>query len=162
MAPPHLAYPDLALDNFSGTDPDQDAEVFIRLLECKINSALGTEPDAADAEYVIYQFRKKASLSSPLRGPAAELYGSTIQEAVTWDEVRTLFITRLSDRGNKFRHRMEVEHCKRDDLDEIRNFLRRIKKTVDKGWPENMVGIAVAEQKAERIAQAKQRRQRFI
>ena len=26
MANAHLAYPDLALDKFSGTDPDQDAE----------------------------------------------------------------------------------------------------------------------------------------
>ena len=31
MANAHLAYPDLALDKFSGTDPDQDAEAFIRL-----------------------------------------------------------------------------------------------------------------------------------
>ena len=56
MTQPHLAYPDLALENFSGTDPDQDAETFIRLIECKINFALGTEPDAADAEHVIYLF----------------------------------------------------------------------------------------------------------
>ena len=40
MANAHLAYPDLALDKFSGTDPDQDAEAFIRLIECKINFAL--------------------------------------------------------------------------------------------------------------------------
>ena len=33
MANSHLAYPDLALDKFSGTDPDQDAEAFIRLIE---------------------------------------------------------------------------------------------------------------------------------
>ena len=32
MANTHLTYPDLALDKFSGTDPDQDAEGFIRLL----------------------------------------------------------------------------------------------------------------------------------
>ena len=34
MANTHLAYPDLALDKFSGTDPDQVAEAFIRLIEC--------------------------------------------------------------------------------------------------------------------------------
>ena len=33
MAATHLAYPDLALDKFSGTDPDQDAESFIQLIE---------------------------------------------------------------------------------------------------------------------------------
>ena len=58
MANAHLAYPDLARDKFSGTDPDQDAEAFIRLIECKINFALGTEPDEVDAEHVIYSGRK--------------------------------------------------------------------------------------------------------
>ena len=37
MAATHLAYPDLALDKFSGTDPDQDSESFIQLIEWKIN-----------------------------------------------------------------------------------------------------------------------------
>ena len=32
VAAAHLAYPDLAVDNFSGTDPDQDAESFIQLI----------------------------------------------------------------------------------------------------------------------------------
>ena len=30
MANTHLAYPDLAIDKFSGKDPDQDAESFIQ------------------------------------------------------------------------------------------------------------------------------------
>ena len=162
MANAHLAYPDLALEKFSGTDPDQDAEAFIRLIECKINFALGTEPEVADLEHVIYLFREKASFSSLLRGPAAEWYGSTIQDAITWDEVRTIFITSFSDGRNKFRHRMEVEHCIRADGEEIRNFLHRKKKTVDKGWPDDIVGIAPGNQIAERTAQARQRRQRYI
>ena len=58
MAHAHLAYPDLALDKFSGTDPDQDAETFIRLIECKSNFALGTEPEATADEQVIYLSRK--------------------------------------------------------------------------------------------------------
>ena len=41
MANTHPAYPDWAIDKFSGTDPDQDAETFIRLIERKINFALG-------------------------------------------------------------------------------------------------------------------------
>ena len=131
MANAQLAHPDLTLDKFSGTDPDQDAESFIRLIECKINSALGTEPDEADADHVIYLIRKKALCSSLLRRPAAEWYGSTIQDAMTWNEVRTLFITRFSDRRNKFGHRMEFEHCIRADGEEIRNFFHRLKKTVD-------------------------------
>ena len=63
MANAHLVYPDLALDKFSGTDPDQDAEASNRLIEYKINFALTTEPDEADAEHVIYLFRKKALFS---------------------------------------------------------------------------------------------------
>ena len=157
-----LAYPDLALDKFSGTDPDKDAEAFIRLIECKTNFALGTEPDAADDEHVIYLFKKTALFSSLLRGPAAEWYASTITDAMTWNDVRTLFVTRFSDGRNNFRHRMEVEHCIRADGEKIRNFFHRIKKTVDKGWPDDMVGIAPGDQNAERTAQARQRRQRYI
>ena len=141
MANIHLAYPDLALDKLSGADPDQDAEAFIHLIDCKFFFALGTERDAAEPEHVIYLFIKKASFSSLLRGPAAEWYRSTIQDAMTSNEVRTLFITRFSDVRNKFRQRMEVEHCMRADAEKIRNFLHRVKKTVDKGWPDDMVGI---------------------
>ena len=115
MANAHLAYPDLDLDKFSGTDPVQDAKAFIRLKECKTNFALWTEPNAADDEHVIYLFRKKALFSSLLKGPAAEWYGSTVTDAMTWNDVRTLFITRFSDGRNKFRHRMEVENCIRAD-----------------------------------------------
>ena len=89
MARAHLAYPDLALDKFSGTDPDQDAEAFIRLIERRVNLASGTEAEAGELEHVIYLFRKKALFFSLLRGPAAKWYGSTIQDAMTWDEVRT-------------------------------------------------------------------------
>ena len=56
---------------------------------------------------------------------------------------------------------MEVEHCIRGD-EEIRNFLHRIKRTVDKGWPDDMEGIAPADHGAERAAQGRQRRQSYI
>ena len=161
MAATHLAYPDLALDKFSGTDPDQDAESFIQLIERKINFALGDAPTNVDA-LANYNFRKKALFSSLLRGPAAEWYGSTIEAATPWEDIRTNFITRFSDGRNKFRHRLEVEHCVRGDGEEIRNFLHRIKKTVDKGWPDDMNGINRTQQNAERDAQARQRRQRYM
>ena len=57
---------------------------------------------------------------------------------------------------------MEVEHCIRGDGEEIRNFLHHIRRTVDKGWPDDMEGIAPADHGAERTAQARQRRQRYI
>ena len=57
---------------------------------------------------------------------------------------------------------MEVEHCIRGDGEEIRNFLHGIKRTVDKRWPDDIEGIAPADHGAERTAQARQRRQRYI
>ena len=161
MAAIHLAYPDLALDKFSGTDPDQDAESVIQLIERKINFALGDAPANLDA-IANYNFRNTALFSSLLRGPAAEWYGSTIAAATPWEDIHTNFITRFSDGRNKFRHQLEVEHCVRRDGEEIRNFLHRIKKTVDKDWPDDMNGIARAQQIAERDAQARQRRQRYM
>ena len=41
LAATQLAYPDLALDKFSGTDPDQVVESFIQLVEGKVNFAPG-------------------------------------------------------------------------------------------------------------------------
>ena len=132
MANTHLAHSDLAIDKFSGTDPDQDAESFIQLFERKINFAPEDAPaDAGELEN--YTFRKKALSSSLLRGPAAEWYESNISNATTWENVRTNFVTRFSDGRIKFRYRMEVEHCIRGDGEEIRNFLHRINRTVDKG-----------------------------
>ena len=57
---------------------------------------------------------------------------------------------------------MEVEHCIRGDGEEIRNFLHRIKRTVDKSWPDDMNGIEAAHHAAEREAQGRQRRQRYV
>ena len=57
---------------------------------------------------------------------------------------------------------MEVEHCIRGDREKIRNFLHRIKRTVDKGWPDDLNGIEVAHHSAERDAQGRQRRKRYI
>ena len=57
---------------------------------------------------------------------------------------------------------MEVEHCIRGVGEEIRNFLHRIKLTVDKGWPDDMNSIEAAQQNAERAAQGRQRRQRYM
>ena len=57
---------------------------------------------------------------------------------------------------------MEVEQCIRGDGEEIQNFLHRIKRTVDKGWPHDMNGIEAAKQNAERATQGKQRRQRYM
>ena len=52
---------------------------------------------------------------------------------------------------------MEVEHCIRGDGEEIRNVLHRIKRTVDKSWPNDLNGIEAAHHVAEREAQGTQR-----
>ena len=121
MAKTHLAYPDLALDNFSGTDSDRDAESFVQLLKRKFNFALGDAPADID-DLVSYTFRTKALFSSLLRGPAAEWYENNSENATTWAATREQFKTRFSGGLNKFRHRMEVEHCVGGDGEEIKIF----------------------------------------
>ena len=44
LANVHLAYPDLAIDKLSGTDPNQEVESFIQLTEQKIYFAPGDAP----------------------------------------------------------------------------------------------------------------------
>ena len=126
MANTHLAYPDLAIDKLSSTDPNQDAESFIQLTERKINFAPGDAPGVA-GELANYTFRKKALFSSLLRRPAAEWYENNITNATTRENARTNLITGFSDERNEFRYRMEVEQCFRGDGEEIRNFLHCIK-----------------------------------
>ena len=131
MANTHLTYPDLALVNLSGTDPQPDSESLVQLAERKNNFALGDAPADTD-ELVNYTFRNKALFSTLLRGPAAEWYENTIENATTWTVTREQFITRFSDGWNKSPHKMEVEHCVLGDGEEIRTFLHRIKKIFDK------------------------------
>ena len=100
--------------------------------------------------------------SSLLRGPAAEWYESNITNATTWETVRTNFITIFPDGRNRFRYRMEVEHCIIGDGEEVRNFLHSIKRTVDKGWPDDLNGIEAANHAVERTAHGRQRRQSYI
>ena len=57
---------------------------------------------------------------------------------------------------------MAVEYCVRGDGEEIRSFLHRLKKIVDKAWPDDMESIAEAEKAAQRQEQGRQRRQRYV
>ena len=58
MANTHLAYPNLALNEFSGTHPDQDVESFVQIIGIKINFAVGDAPADPD-DLARYTFRKK-------------------------------------------------------------------------------------------------------
>ena len=57
---------------------------------------------------------------------------------------------------------MEMEHCIRGEGEQVRNFLHRTKRTVDKGWPKDMGGIETVQINGEREAQGRRRRQTYI
>ena len=136
MAEQTVAFADLALDKFSGNDPDQDVKSFLLTIENKINFSLGSAP-AEQADQARYLFRKKALFSSLLRGTAAEWYESYITQNANaeWAEIRTAFIARFSDDRDKYRHRISAENCVRGNEELIKNFFHRVKSAVDKGWP---------------------------
>ena len=157
----YLAYPDLGRDQFTGTDPDQDPEQFIQLIEKKFRFSHGDAP-ANGAALDDYNFRRKSYFATLVRGPAAEWFKTSITDANTWAEISERFITRFADGRNKFRHRMEAEHVTRRDGEEIKYFLHRIKIVVRKGWPDDLAGVAQNDRNAERAEQDRQRRQRCI
>ena len=134
MAANTVSFPDLAFDKFSGNDPDQDAKSFLLTVENKINFPLGSRPTDI-AERTRYLFRKKALFSSLLRGPAAEWYADSLNDAAIWKQIRTAFIDRFSDDRDKYKHRITAEICVRGNEELIKNFYHRVKSAVDKGWP---------------------------
>ena len=157
----HSFHPKSFQPKFSGADPDQDAETFIQLIERKINFAPG-DASADAGELTNYTCREKALFSFLLQGQAAEWYEVNITTATTYKNVQTNFITRFSGGRNNFRYRMEVEHCIRRDGEKIRNYLHRIKRMVEKSWPDDLNGIEAAHHVAEREAKGRQRRQTYI
>ena len=105
MANIHIAYSELAIDEVSGTDPDQDAESFSQLIERKIKTAPRHAPGDA-GELANYTFRKTALFSFLLRARAAEWYVNKTLNATTWNSVRRNFITRFSDGRNNFQYKV--------------------------------------------------------
>ena len=156
MAENTVSFPDLALDKFSGNDPDQDAKSFLLTVENKINLSLGWRPTDI-AERARYLFRKKALFSSVLRGPAAEWCADSINDAATWEQIRTAFIDRFSDDRDKYRHRTTAENSVRGNEQLIKNFYHRVKSAVDKGWPPDPNGT-----NAKRDSQQNQRKANYI
>ena len=132
MAENTLSFPDLALDHFSGNDPDQYAKSLLLTLENKINFSLGSIPTEA-TERTQYLFRKKALFSSLLRGPVAEWYADSVNDAAFWDQIRTAFIDRFSDDQDKNRQRITAQNCVRGNEEIFKTFYHRVKSAVDKG-----------------------------
>ena len=115
-----------------GNDPDQDAKSFLLTVENKINFSFGSGPTGIE-ERTRYLFRKKTLFSSLLQGPSAEWYADLINDAATWDQIRTAFIDRFSDDRDKHRHRITADNCVRGNEELIQKFYHRVKSVVDKG-----------------------------
>ena len=133
MAANVVAYPEIALEKFTGLDPSEDAQEFFSLIQRKIQFSLGTK-DPADADLqAAYDARQKALFGSVLRGPAAQWF-ETLAPGLAWNEVRNQFIDRFTDAKDKFRKRVEVESIKRQPDELIKSYTHRVTKAVEKGW----------------------------
>ena len=106
-----VAYPDISLEKFTGLDPSEDVVDFLSLIERKIEFWLGPEPGAGDAQNA-YDARRKALFGSVLRVPAAQWFDS-LPSAEPWDDDKTGFVDRFTDKKDKNRKRNEVENTRR-------------------------------------------------
>ena len=94
-----VAYPDIALEKFTGLDSSEDAQAFIELIERKIRFSLGLRPDDAD-EPELFDHRRKQLSFSVLRGPAQNWF-RCLNVAIAWNDLRTPFINRFTDGKDK-------------------------------------------------------------
>ena len=85
-----------------------------------------------------YVSSEKSSCTEP--DGDGEPFSQLTEAATLWNQTKMNFITRFSDGRNKFRHRLEVEHC----------------------WPDDMNVIPNVQQNAERAIQKRQQEQRFM
>ena len=107
-----VAYPDLALENFTGLDPNEHARDFLGIVEKKIAFFLGTRPGDAGDEQDAYDNRQRALFCSILRGPAAQWY-QVLAAHLPWNEIRGQIIDRFTDDKDKYRRQIEAENIKR-------------------------------------------------
>ena len=129
-----VAYPDLALKTFIGTESSEDPRAFIWLLEKKISFSLGSRPTTNENKIqTVYDDRRKALFGSVSRGPAAEWFDS-LEAALTWEGMKTQFTARFTDGKMQYRFRIEAENLKRQPDENIKSSIHRIKTLVDKGW----------------------------
>ena len=70
----------------------------------------------------------------------AESILQLIEATTLWNGIKMNFFTGFSDGLNRFRQRLEVEHC----------------------WPDDTIGIPNAQQNAERTTQKRQQKQRYM
>ena len=107
-----VAYPDLALQNFTGLDPNDDSRDFLDIVEKKITFSLGTRPADAGDNQDTYDNRQRALFGSIFGGPAAQWYQGLAAHLPS-NEIRDQFIDRFTDDKDKYRRRIEAENIKR-------------------------------------------------
>ena len=129
-----VAYPDLALEKFTGLDPNEDARDFLDIVEKKIAFSLDTRPGDAGDEQDAYDNRQRALFGSILRGPAAQWYQG-LAANLRWNDIRDQFIDRFTDDKDKYRRRIEAENIKRQPDEFIKSYIHRLSTAVDRGWP---------------------------
>ena len=85
-----------------------------------------------------YLSSDKISCTEPDRD--AEYLLHLTEAATLWNEIKMNFITGFSDRRSKSHYRLQIDHC----------------------WPDDMKGIANAQQNAERVTQQRGQKQRYM
>ena len=129
-----VAYPYLALEKFTGLDPNEDARYFLDIVEKKIAFSLGTRPTDAGDDQDTYDSRQRSLFGSILRGPAAQWYQG-LAAHLFWNKIRDQFINRFTDYRDNYRRRREAENIKRQPGEFLKSFIHKLSTAVDRGWP---------------------------
>ena len=131
----HANFKDVVMAKFSGTEPEDDADAFVKQIEHK-NKVTFLPAPGNDRENFL--FRQRALFASLLRGPASDWNSANINEedaAHTWDFIKREFRTRFTDGRDRYSFRIQAESIKRTGNEPIKTYLQRVKKIVDKGRP---------------------------
>ena len=120
-----VTHQDLALEKFIEIDSSEDPTTFTHLLENNNSFPAGSRPATNEnTTQIVYDDRRKA-----LFGP------SSLEAALTRDEIKTQFITRFNDGKMQSRFRIAAESLKRQPDENMKRYIHRSKTLVDKGWP---------------------------
>ena len=120
---------DVVMEKFSGTEPEDDADAFVKQVEHKIKVTLGQLP-APGNDRENYLFRQRALFASLLHGPAAEWCAVNINEenaAHTRNFIKREFRTLFTDGQDRYRFRIQAEKIKRTEREPIKTYLQRVK-----------------------------------
>ena len=95
-----VAYPDLAIKNCTGLDPNEDARDFLDI-EKKIEFFLVTRPADAGEDQDANDNRQRAVFRSILRVPATHWYQG-LAAKLPWNDERDQFICRITGDKDKY------------------------------------------------------------